>query len=107
MSQLRLLNNRQGDEVVKMRSPVRYGMSSLTQFYKFITRNLHVDLHTCLVETVSNIFIEKCTLSDKISSDKTDKFWGSVTNISPGEKFCPAKILSDEIEFCKQILGQN
>ena len=36
------------------------------------------------------------TLSDKISSDKTDEFWGSVTNILSAKKFCPTKILSDE-----------
>ena len=40
--------------------------------------------------------ITKITLSDTISSDKIDKFWGSVTNILSGEKFCPTKILSDE-----------
>ena len=39
------------------------------------------------------------TLPDKISSDKIDEFWGSVTNILSSEKFCPMKILSDEI-FC-------
>ena len=31
------------------------------------------------------------------SSDKTDEFWGSLTNIFTDEKICPTKILSDEI----------
>ena len=55
-----------------------------------------------------NLFLNITTLSDKISSDKTDEFSGSVSNVFSVEKFFPTKLnfVNEYSDKTDENLGQ-